>query len=562
MQATTLCSGVMFSRHAGSLRRRRVQGRSQVAVKVQLEDFKAAANFASDRLPSLLDNLSAHITTRLFVLGDATESLVDAILPDKASSPDGGPALPDPSAAVEAVTDAASKNSGFFGFFADAFEQFLKVLDGGFAKLGVPYSYGFAIIAVTLLVKVATYPLTKKQVESTLALQSLQPRVKELQAKFANDAERLQVETAKLYQNAGVNPLAGCLPTLVTIPVFIGLYRALSNVADEGLLTEGFFWIPSLAGPTKLNGGLSWLWPVDGTPPLGWGQTIAYLVLPILLIISQYVSQKIITPQQNQNDQSAQQANAILKFMPLLIGWFSLNVPSGLTLYWFANNIITTAQQAYLRSKFEAPQLAGAGPIGTIVNPKEDEEEAKRPTGKELNARRSPRQLEASASGQGSDGGSRQGEKFRALKAREAAKRAALQAQQPGSGAEEGAAAAAAATPMPGSKFADIKAREAAARAGKGVEAAEAGSSSSNGNGSSKATEEAQAQPAVAVVEPEVIQPADGESHHSAKQQHEEEEGEQVVAEVHAVQQAEAGSPAKAAAAGAKKAGKKNGKKK
>lgn len=57
---------------------------------------------------------------------------------------------------------------------------------------------------------------------------------------------------ARLYKDAGVNPLAGCLPTLVTLPVWIGLYRALSNVADEGLLTEGFFWIPSLAGPTSL----------------------------------------------------------------------------------------------------------------------------------------------------------------------------------------------------------------------------------------------------------------------------------------------------------------------
>ena len=62
----------------------------------------------------------------------------------------------------------------------------------------------------------------------------------------------LQVEVARLYQEAKVNPLAGCLPTLITLPVWIGLYRALSNVADEGLLTEGFFWIPSLAGPTTL----------------------------------------------------------------------------------------------------------------------------------------------------------------------------------------------------------------------------------------------------------------------------------------------------------------------
>jgi hypothetical protein len=91
------------------------------------------------------------------------------------------------------------------------------------------------------------------QVESTIGLQSLQPRVKELQAKYANDTETLQIETARLYKEAGVNPLAGCLPTLATIPVFIGLYRALTKAADDGLLTSGFFWIPSLGGPTTLT---------------------------------------------------------------------------------------------------------------------------------------------------------------------------------------------------------------------------------------------------------------------------------------------------------------------
>jgi YidC/Oxa1 family membrane protein insertase len=265
----------------------------------------------------------------------------------------------------------------------------------------------------------------------------LQPKVKELQAKYANDAERLQVETARLYQNAGVNPLAGCLPTLATIPVFIGLYRALSNVADEGLLTEGFFWIPSLAGPTKLNGGLGWLTLQDGAPPLGWHDTAAYLVLPVLLVISQYVSTKIISPPSNANDPSQQQTQAILKFIPLMIGWFSLSVPAGLTLYWFTNNIITTAQQVYLRNKFKVTtETAGTGVIdvtGTYVKPKEEVEVRSGPSGKELGARRSSNLKAAEAIIDLTPDGAREsaqsrGEKFRAIKAREAAKRAAEQA--------------------------------------------------------------------------------------------------------------------------------------
>jgi YidC/Oxa1 family membrane protein insertase len=199
--------------------------------------------------------------------------------------------------------------------------------------------------------------------------QALQPQIKSLQKQYAYDKERLQMETARLYQENNVNPLAGCLPTLATLPVWIGLYRALSNVANEGLLEDGFFWIPSLAGPSALasggkeGGGMSWLLPLtDGAPPVGWHDAGAYLVLPVLLVASQYVSQAIISPPKT-DDSSAEQANAILKFLPLMIGWFSLNVPSGLTLYWFTNNLLTTGQQVYLRKSTAAPAAAGAAGV-------------------------------------------------------------------------------------------------------------------------------------------------------------------------------------------------------
>ncbi|KAI7998865.1 hypothetical protein LOK49_LG10G00240 [Camellia lanceoleosa] len=122
------------------------------------------------------------------------------------------------------------------------------------------------IILLAVLVKAATFPLSKKQVESAMAMQSLQPQIKAIQQRYAEDQERIHLETARLYKLAGINPLAGCLPTLATIPIWVGLYRVLSNAADEGLLTEGFFWIPSLSGPTTIaarqNGiGISWLFP-------------------------------------------------------------------------------------------------------------------------------------------------------------------------------------------------------------------------------------------------------------------------------------------------------------
>lgn len=234
-------------------------------------------------------------------------------------------------------------------------ESVLKVLKDGLSTVHVPYSYGFAIILLTVLVKAATFPLTKKQVESAMAMRSLQPQIKAIQERYAGNQERIQLETARLYKLAGINPLAGCLPTLATIPVWIGLYRALSNVADEGLLTEGFFWIPTLAGPTSIaarqNGsGISWLFPfVDGHPPLGWSDTFAYLVLPVLLVISQYVSVQIMQSSQANNDPNLKASQAITKFLPLMIGYFALSVPSGLSLYWFTNNILSTAQQVWLQ---------------------------------------------------------------------------------------------------------------------------------------------------------------------------------------------------------------------
>ncbi|KAJ4725841.1 Inner membrane protein ALBINO3, chloroplastic [Melia azedarach] len=265
-------------------------------------------------------------------------------------------------AASTSADAATQKNGGWFGFISEAMEFVLKILKDGLSAVHVPYAYGFAIILLTVIVKVATFPLTKQQVESTLAMQNLQPKIKAIQQRYAGNQERIQLETSRLYGQAGVNPLAGCLPTLATIPVWIGLYQALSNVANEGLLTEGFFWIPSLGGPTTIaarqsGSGISWLIPfVDGHPPLGWHDTAAYLVLPVLLVVSQYVSMELMKPPQT-DDPAQKNTLLVFKFLPLMIGYFSLSVPSGLSIYWFTNNVLSTAQQVWLR------KLGGAKPV-------------------------------------------------------------------------------------------------------------------------------------------------------------------------------------------------------
>ncbi|CAL9753983.1 unnamed protein product [Musa acuminata subsp. burmannicoides] len=332
--------------------------------------------------------------------------------------------------AAVASSDAAAESSKQSGDWLSGItyylETVLKILKDGLSTLHVPYSYGFAIILLTVLVKAATFPLTKKQVESALAMRSLQPQVKAIQQRYAGDQERIQLETARLYKLAGINPLAGCLPTLATIPIWIGLYRALSNVANEGLLTEGFFWIPSLAGPTTIaarqNGsGISWLFPfVDGHPPLGWSDTFAYLVLPVLLVISQYISAQIMQPTQG-NDPSQQNAQAVTKFLPLMIGYFALSVPSGLSLYWLTNNILSTAQQIWLQ------KLGGANnPVQDYINSATRDEASERQKTPSL-MQKSVSEIEMSKSSQGQQeeisDGLRRGERFKQIKEEEAWRR-------------------------------------------------------------------------------------------------------------------------------------------
>ena len=107
--------------------------------------------------------------------------------------------------------------------------------------------------------------------------------------------------------------------------------------------------IPPIRGND--GSGLSWLFPLENcAPPIGWHDAGAYLVLPVLLTGTQFLTQRLMSPTTNSDDPSQQSTQAILKFLPLMIGYFSLNVPSGLTLYWFVNNLLSTAQQIYLKS--------------------------------------------------------------------------------------------------------------------------------------------------------------------------------------------------------------------
>ena len=179
---------------------------------------------------------------------------------------------------------------------------------------------------------------------------------------------------AEMYQTNDVNPLAGCLPSLVQIPIFIGLYRAVLDLAKENLLDEPFLWLPNLEGPVygaDPTAGASWLFDgwVNGAPALGWDDTAAFLILPVFLVLSQYLSMELMQPKGQ--DQAQQQSAFILKLLPLMIGWFSLSVPSALCLYWAVNNVVTTATSLIIRNTMKMEPVSAGGASAVAAPPPE-----------------------------------------------------------------------------------------------------------------------------------------------------------------------------------------------
>lgn len=145
---------------------------------------------------------------------------------------------------------AASDGNGWFGFLTIPIMGLLQLIHTGISSVAGSNAWGLSIIALTILIKVLTFPLTKTQLESTNRMQMMQPAMKEIQNKYQSNPEVMNQKMADFYQTNNINPLAGCLPSLLQIPIFIGLYRAVLDLAKEDKLNEPFLFLPSLEGPT------------------------------------------------------------------------------------------------------------------------------------------------------------------------------------------------------------------------------------------------------------------------------------------------------------------------
>ena len=134
-------------------------------------------------------------------------------------------------------------------FLSNIVQQVITVLYNMTATVGLP-NYGLAIIIMTIIVKILLYPLTKKQIESTKAMMAMQPKMKAIQEKYKNDKQRLNMELANLYKQENVNPLAGCLPLLVQMPIMIGIFYGIRDFHYVG--PANFLWIQSISNPDPM----------------------------------------------------------------------------------------------------------------------------------------------------------------------------------------------------------------------------------------------------------------------------------------------------------------------
>jgi YidC/Oxa1 family membrane protein insertase len=192
-----------------------------------------------------------------------------------------------------------------------------------FAK-HVGNSYGLSLLIVTILVRLLILPLMIKQIRTSKMMQSLQPEMKKVRSKYKGDNKKIQEETMKLYQSAGVNPMAGCLPTIIQLPILYALYGAIDG---NVLLHKSVFL------------GLFNLGHQDHT-----------FILPILAAISTFLSTKVMMTGQDQ------QQKMMLYIMPLMILLIGYRLPCGLALYWVYSNLFTAIQTYFIRVRPQARQ--------------------------------------------------------------------------------------------------------------------------------------------------------------------------------------------------------------
>lgn len=221
-----------------------------------------------------------------------------------------------------------------FGWFDIIAKPFLWLMNTFYSVIP---NYGLAIIILTLLVKIVLWPLGQKSYKSMNEMKKIQPLMKEIREKYKDDKQRMNKEVMGLYRTYKVNPLGGCLPMVVQLPVFFALYRMLYE-AIELRHAPFFLWIDDLSAPDRLfrfDFTVPFMEPPFGIP-----------VLTIVMGASMLLQQKMSPPMGD-----ATQAKMMM-FMPIIFTVIFINFSSGLVLYWLVNNLLSIGQQYYTQKKY------------------------------------------------------------------------------------------------------------------------------------------------------------------------------------------------------------------
>ena len=208
---------------------------------------------------------------------------------------------------------------GWFWFFVQPILWLLNILNS------FVMNYGVAIIIMTLLLRLAMWPLTRKSYVSMMAMQKMQPEMMRIQKLYANDKARLQIEMMRLYQTHKTSPMSGCLPMLIQIPIFFALYKAL--LISVQMRSAQFLWISDLASMDP------------------------YFILPILMGATMWLQQYLQTPSTagTSNNDAVAQTQKVMKWMPLIFTVMFAWMPAGLVLYWTISNIFGIGQMYYIK---------------------------------------------------------------------------------------------------------------------------------------------------------------------------------------------------------------------
>ena len=212
------------------------------------------------------------------------------------------------------------------------------------------HNWGVSIIIVTIILKICLFPITKKSLEGTQKMQKFQPKMQELQTKYKNDPQKLQMETAKMYKEIGYNPMSGCLPMLFQFVILFAMYNLFNNYFEFRGASFIKGWIDDLSVGDHVGKTFE-----HGLPFLGWNQI---RILPVIYVISQLLFGKIT---QNGGTaaagQNAGQMKMMMYGMPIMFFFLFYNASAGLLLYWTVSNIFQLGQQLIINKMMKNKEL-------------------------------------------------------------------------------------------------------------------------------------------------------------------------------------------------------------